>query len=46
MATQYTEFNTSLTKAINELNTFAQSFNMIAKNLSDMDSSLAKPSDK
>ncbi|BCY15454.1 WXG100 family type VII secretion target [Actinoplanes sp. L3-i22] len=44
MATQYTEFNTSLTKAINELNTFAQSFNMIAKNLSDMDTSLSKPS--
>lgn len=46
MSTQYAEFNSSLTKAINELNTFAQSFNMIAKNLNDMDNSLAKPSDK
>ena len=43
MSTQYVEFNTSLTKAINELNTFAQSFNMIAKNLQDMDQQLSKP---
>jgi WXG100 family type VII secretion target len=43
MSTQYAEFNTSLTKAINELSTFAQSFNMIAKNLQDMDTQLAAP---
>lgn len=44
MSSQYQEFNASLTKAINELSTFAQSFNMIAKNLQDMDTQLAKPS--
>ena len=43
MATQYTEFNASLTNAINQLSTFAQSFNMIAKNLQDMDTQLAAP---
>jgi uncharacterized protein YukE len=43
MASQYTEFNASLTKAIGELSAFANSFNGIAKNLSDMDTTLAKP---
>ena len=43
MSHQYQEFNTSLSKAIGELSTFASSFNQIAKNLSDMDIELAKP---
>jgi WXG100 family type VII secretion target len=43
MASQYQEFNTSLTKAINELSTFATSFNQIANNLKDMDDQLSKP---
>ncbi|MEV6846522.1 WXG100 family type VII secretion target [Actinoplanes sp. NPDC051411] len=43
MSHQYQEFNASLTKAIGELSTFAQSFNQIAKNLSDMDNQLAAP---
>ncbi|WP_432827252.1 WXG100 family type VII secretion target [Dactylosporangium sp. CA-092794] len=44
MSSQYVEFNTSLSKAINELSTFAQSFNLIVKNLTDMDDQLSKPS--
>jgi WXG100 family type VII secretion target len=43
MSSQYQEFNASLTKAINELATFASSFNQIAKNLADMDTQLATP---
>jgi WXG100 family type VII secretion target len=43
MSSQYQEFNASLTKAINELSTFATSFNQIAKNLQDMDTQLAQP---
>jgi len=43
MSTQYTEFNTSLTNAINQLAQFAASFNGIVKNLTDLDSGLAKP---
>ncbi|GAA4958036.1 WXG100 family type VII secretion target [Actinoplanes sp. NPDC023936] len=44
MSAQYTEFNASLTKAIAQLDTFAQSFNMITKNLAELDAGLAKPS--
>ena len=43
MSTQYTEFNTSLTNAINQLAAFASSFNQIVKNLTDLDTGLAKP---
>ncbi|MDG4833909.1 hypothetical protein O7627_32070 [Solwaraspora sp. WMMD1047] len=43
MSAQYTEFTSSLTKAVNNLETFASSFSMIAKNLSDMDQALAQP---
>jgi WXG100 family type VII secretion target len=41
MSTQYTEFNTSLTAAIQNLGTFAENFNKIAQNLQDMDTQLA-----
>ncbi|MFI7435828.1 WXG100 family type VII secretion target [Micromonospora haikouensis] len=43
MSTQYTEFTTSLTKAVSNLETFASSFAAIVKNLSDMDQALSKP---
>lgn len=43
MSTQYAEFNSSLTAAIENLGKFAESFNVIAQNLKDMDSSLATP---
>lgn len=43
MSTQYTEFTTSLTKAVSNLESFATSFSMIAKNLNEMDQSLAQP---
>ncbi|WP_326550851.1 WXG100 family type VII secretion target [Micromonospora sp. NBC_01813] len=43
MSTQYTEFTTSLTKAVSNLESFASSFSMIAKNLSDMDQTLSQP---
>lgn len=43
MSTQYTEFTTSLTKAVSNLESFASSFSMIAKNLSEMDQTLSQP---
>ncbi|MEX5637207.1 WXG100 family type VII secretion target [Parafrankia sp. FMc2] len=43
MSAQYTEFNASLTAAIENLGKFAESFNMIANNLRTMDSQLAAP---
>ncbi|MCM3884406.1 WXG100 family type VII secretion target [Frankia sp. R82] len=43
MTAQYTEFNASLTSAIENIPKFAQSFQAIAQNLQVMDSSLAKP---
>ncbi|MCK9874578.1 WXG100 family type VII secretion target [Frankia sp. Ag45/Mut15] len=43
MTAQYTEFNASLTAAIENIPKFAQSFQAIAQNLQSMDASLAKP---
>jgi WXG100 family type VII secretion target len=43
MSAQYTEFNTALTNAIANLDKFAESFNLIVKNLRDMDDSLSAP---
>jgi uncharacterized protein YukE len=43
MSAQYTEFNSSLTSAIENIGKFAESFNVIAQNLKDMDSTLATP---
>ncbi|MFV2084164.1 WXG100 family type VII secretion target [Micromonospora sp. LOL_021] len=42
MDSQYTDFTESLTAAVNSLETFASSFSMIAKNLSDMDQALSQ----
>lgn len=43
MSAQYTEFNASLTTAIENIGKFAESFNVIAQNLQSMDTDLAKP---
>lgn len=43
MEIQYTEFNTSLSSAIENIPKFAQSFQAIAQNLQTMDATLAKP---
>lgn len=43
MSAQYTEFNASLTTAIENIGKFAESFNLIAQNLQNMDTELSKP---
>ncbi|MCK9924277.1 WXG100 family type VII secretion target [Frankia sp. AgPm24] len=43
MTTQYTEFNASLTSAIENIPKFADSFKAISANLQTMDDSLANP---
>lgn len=43
MSAQYTEFNASLSSAIDNIGKFAESFNLITQNLQSMDSELSKP---
>ncbi|MFG1610035.1 hypothetical protein [Actinoplanes sp. NPDC049265] len=43
MSDQYIQFNTSLSNAIGQISSFAASFQQIVKNLTDLDTGLAKP---
>jgi ABC-type transporter Mla subunit MlaD len=44
LSTQYTEFNTSITSAVNNITSFAQQFNNIVSQLEAMDTAISTSS--